>query len=1004
MKTRLLLIMIAVSAIISFGILPVYAYHDDRTSRGSDDPKITAFGDDAYVVWIESSHPEFGDVYFVKISDGKTVEEPINITKGTSFYPRPQIHVSENNVYLLWEDRISENGNDQIFFAKSNDNGKIFSEPKALPANNQSIYRPASVHQVNDIVYVFGSNWDRDTQQNNIVFMTSDDFGDTFSIPTILFNHEQSDQEIRVQVFDDTIYILSDDRKDFNEKGSLYLRKILPDGTLTDIVNINGGKTTVTYPQFAVFEENVYVSWRDRVFEKGNYGITERWYQVFTKSHDGGITFDDVITFDSDPKAIDTVSMEGDFVFAHNDSVYVLWRSEYYDGKTQNFKIYLAYSDNKGKDFVTRQIPLNDELSKHGYIVSELENNSLYQMGITTKNHPYDNAAVYFSSMNFDELTGPVDILKDISVDIGWMPDFVSNKNNIYFVTPGNYNQNCILYSSSDDGGKSFSDVINISPNGNDIDCLGVVPDMLSPIKQVSTGIDIQDVQCKQDITKGYILSLKDSDNKSVCITAKNYGELKDRGWLSKDSHKIFALNTAKKFIESTQRFSDDGVVDSLKLTVSSMRESIPPVVSISGAFNMYSSGYANNTDSFGNNETYYHEIEMVVTQNNKVHSAIVDGVWDEITQEFLTHDPMSEFKNNVSVGPTISTILSIGAPVNSRGLIPITITEVSENVSGTITFWQFQPIGHHGDNRGESWDVLPKDQRIGWVFSDQYNNTDIWDDSVIPQDRFGITSDLHGYSMFCDGTQRINGESGHPSGIPIKPEINTVYTKSGHKAFLPDSNGLYEIHFATLFNTTVEFPENANVIENETKLCVMEETREEATHGYYTKLIFKLKGNPIVPPIIADIPYPETTRAPSKPYDGAVLGDAHEHASILVRIFGDKFGFAVPKYQIMSSWIHFEAQDGSTIHRHSKDVTLGYLFDTLGLGLSSDCFVFNEGREFCTNQDYSLKFYINAEKVDDIRDYVISEDDRILISYGSKNIEEIQKEIAELEGQELIY
>jgi len=123
-----------------------------------------------------------------------------------------------------------------------------------------------------------------------------------------------------------------------------------------------------------------------------------------------------------------------------------------------------------------------------------------------------------------------------------------------------------------------------------------------------------------------------------------------------------------------------------------------------------------------------------------------------------------------------------------------------------------------------------------------------------------------------------------------------------------------------------------------------------------------------------------------------------------LVRIFGDKFGFAVPKYQIMSSWIHFEAQDGSTIHRHSKDVTLGYLFDTLGLGLSSDCFVFNEGREFCTNQDYSLKFYINAEKVDDIRDYVISEDDRILISYGSKNIEEIQKEIAELEGQELIY
>ena len=182
-----------------------------------------------------------------------------------------------------------------------------------------------------------------------------------------------------------------------------------------------------------------------------------------------------------------------------------------------------------------------------------------------------------------------------------------------------------------------------------------------------------------------------------------------------------------------------------------------------------------------------------------------------------------------------------------------------------------------------------------------------------------------------------------------------------------------------------------------------MEKTREEATHGYYTKLIFKLKDNQIVPPIIADIPHPNT-KVPSKPYDGAVLGDAHEHASILVRIFGDKFDFAVPKHQIMSSWIHFEGQDGNTIHRHSKDVTLRYLFGTLGLGLSSDCFVFNDGREFCTNEDYSLKFYINAEKVDDIRDYVISEDDRILISYGSENIEEIQEQFAELEGQELIY
>lgn len=139
MRYFVILVLVALAVITPIGIIPVDAYHNNRTSRGSSDPIIAASGSDAYVVWLESTHPQFGDVYFVKITDGKTVEEPINITKGMSFYPRPQIHVAENNVYLLWEDRISEKGDDQIFFAKSNDYGKTFSEPKTLPADYQSI-------------------------------------------------------------------------------------------------------------------------------------------------------------------------------------------------------------------------------------------------------------------------------------------------------------------------------------------------------------------------------------------------------------------------------------------------------------------------------------------------------------------------------------------------------------------------------------------------------------------------------------------------------------------------------------------------------------------------------------------------------------------------------------------------------------------------------------------------------------------------------------------------
>ena len=139
---------------------------------------------------------------------------------------------------------------------------------------------------------------------------------------------------------------------------------------------------------------------------------------------------------------------------------------------------------------------------------------------------------------------------------------------------------------------------------------------------------------------------------------------------------------------------------------------------------------------------------------------------------------------------------------------------------------------------------------------------------------------------------------------------------------------------------------------------------------------------------------------APGSPPGAGKLGDEHEHASVLVRIFGDKFDFAATTYQIKSSWIHFEESDGNTIHRHSSGVTLGYLFESLGIGIDEDCYIFGDGRQFCTNEDYSLKYFINGDSVNSINDYVVQNDDRILISYGGETEEQIIAQLNELDSQ----
>ena len=145
------------------------------------------------------------------------------------------------------------------------------------------------------------------------------------------------------------------------------------------------------------------------------------------------------------------------------------------------------------------------------------------------------------------------------------------------------------------------------------------------------------------------------------------------------------------------------------------------------------------------------------------------------------------------------------------------------------------------------------------------------------------------------------------------------------------------------------------------------------------------------------------TETAPGGPENAGALGSEHSHAAILVKIFGDSFDFSAPAYQIKSSWIHFEGRDGGTVHKHATGVTLGYLFETLALGLDDQCFVFQDGRSFCTDEDYTLNLFVNGEKSTDIRGLEITEDDRILITYGDETPEEIEMQLIELENQELI-
>ncbi|HWP52469.1 MAG TPA: hypothetical protein VNK07_00250, partial [Candidatus Binatia bacterium] len=230
-----------------------------------------------------------------------------------------------------------------------------------------------------------------------------------------------------------------------------------------------------------------------------------------------------------------------------------------------------------------------------------------------------------------------------------------------------------------------------------------------------------------------------------------------------------------------------------------------------------------------------------------------------------------------------------------------------------------------------------------------------------------------------CNGEERIEGESGWHYALPTRTDTSMVYFRSTDKGIYPDKNGVYDIRFVSMFKTEVELPPNAQVITNKTILCPMEKTINDATHAYYTRLEFKINDK-----------WATDSKMESDSTD--------KHATILVKIFGDKFDFSRPEFQLQDPKINFEPATPDLIHRNS-DATLGFLFETFKMKLSKECFVFSDGKRFCNGDEHSLKFYVNDEKKEDISKYVIAEDDRILISYGAESEQEVAEQLAELES-----
>ncbi len=824
---------VGIFSLLAFGILfftidnSAFGSHESEHEIRVDDPAISIQDSKGNIIWQVRNQNVDSEITFTQMVNGKTTIPPKLILKE----PRigfTEIISQDENIFVVYEQYTPNNESPPDFYVlTSYDDGKTFSEPKLLLVGDNVHYDISIVEIVNQKLYIFGTMWTRAENTSYAFYSFSDDDGRTFSEPTKIFNQGKVNQDIVTSISDDVIYLLFDDEKDFDEKGHLHLIKILPDGTVTEKVSVNNAETSIHNQKITVSGEDVYVSWLDRPNDT-------RWYSSFAASHDGGLNFEKSKYLPSDPNSIDTYHPEKLGIFVIDETLNVLWESDYWDGENQTITTFVGTSDNKGKDFQMDEIPASSFVRQYGRVLTIVDSDTQYYFAPGVKNYPYENSALYFNikdkNGNYLEI---VDILQDYQIRSGGVIADVDNRF-VHIISDPDYNSNCILYHYSSDDGKNFNDPIDLTKIETDKECLGKIPEIESPLKQLANGVSENDIECTTSVTDRHVLMLKKFDGKPICILHEHILPLTKRGYIDEDSFTKFAIMTGEQFVQSTATSEiKEGRVQNLDLRYNGQRDTLPPQISIAGTFESDKQLYQNAKSS--ENGLYKYVISLSVQNINTVHRAVLDNKWDLLGEKFVDSENQNTVENNSVAYPTI---LTIEDPINKRNLLPLAITDIDTNVNGQATWDRFSIANRNGDTRGVLWDNLPRDLSK-WKFVDEHGN-DAWDDSVIDRDNYGVIAVGIGYLAICDD-RRIDITNGISPTIPILPEIDTVYMTEKGFGILPNSQGNYHVEFLSLYPTLVNLPQNATDAEIETSLCILEQPKDKAEYAYYTEIDFGL-------------------------------------------------------------------------------------------------------------------------------------------------------------------
>ena len=228
-------------------------------------PVVFARGSYVHVIWVDRRDGN-DEIYYKRSKDnGITWEPDKRLTNNPFTSTNPSLWVSDTTLYIVWQE--NRDGNWEIYFKKSTDNGTTWGPDIRLTINpNNSLYPSISASYQN-IHVVWVDNRDGNSE---IYYKRSNDGGNSWGSDTRLTNNPQESFYPSVFAWGLNVHLVWTDERDGNRE--IYYKRSINGGTtwepdlrLTDNVNVS------QRPSIFVSGSNVHIVWMDD--RDGNWEI-----------------------------------------------------------------------------------------------------------------------------------------------------------------------------------------------------------------------------------------------------------------------------------------------------------------------------------------------------------------------------------------------------------------------------------------------------------------------------------------------------------------------------------------------------------------------------------------------------------------------------------------------------------------------------------------------------------------------------------------------------------